>query len=92
MVVIVCDDSHGQDGRPTADVENDLVLEKMLVLHNGIHVRPCPDFIFLYGATPRKLEFSPEAAGPDVTYKHLLVDPWRQRATAVSRVSGSGGE
>ena len=29
---------HGEDRGSAADVENDLVLKKVLVLHNGIHV------------------------------------------------------
>lgn len=38
---------HGKDGCTAADIKNNLVLENMLVLHNGIHVRPGADLIFL---------------------------------------------
>lgn len=41
-------DSHGENGSTAADVEDDLVLEDVLVLHDGIHVRPRANLIFLY--------------------------------------------
>lgn len=38
---------HGQDGGTTADIKNDLVLEDVLVLYNGVHVGLCANLIFL---------------------------------------------
>jgi hypothetical protein len=38
---------HGQYTRTAADIEDDLVLEKVLVLDNGVHVRPRADLVFL---------------------------------------------
>ena len=38
---------HGQDGRSAADIEDDLVLEDVGVLSDGVHVRPSADLIFL---------------------------------------------
>lgn len=34
----LCGNVHGQNGGTAADIENNLVLEEVLVLHNGIHV------------------------------------------------------
>lgn len=38
---------HAQDAGPAAHIENDLVLEEVLVLIDGISVRSCADLIFL---------------------------------------------
>lgn len=38
---------HGENGGATADIENHLVLEQVLVLHNSIHVGSSADLIFL---------------------------------------------
>ena len=38
---------HGKNGGTAANIENDLVLKNVLILHNGVHVRSCSDLIFL---------------------------------------------
>lgn len=38
---------HGENGGTAANIENDLVLKNVLVLHNGVHIRSCSDLIFL---------------------------------------------
>jgi hypothetical protein len=39
---------HGQNGGTTADIENNLVLKEVLVLHNRVHIRSGTDLIFLH--------------------------------------------
>lgn len=40
---------HGKNGGTATDIENDLVLEDVLVLDNGLHIRLGANFIFLFG-------------------------------------------
>jgi hypothetical protein len=39
---------HAKNRGSTSHIENNLVFEQMLVLHNGVHVRSSSDFIFLF--------------------------------------------
>lgn len=45
---------HGQDASTTSDVKYDLVLEEVLVLDDGVHIRAGADFIFLQRASGRE--------------------------------------
>lgn len=40
-------DVHGQDGSTAANIEDNLVLEDVLVLHDGVHVRARAHLVFL---------------------------------------------
>jgi hypothetical protein len=41
------DDVHGKNRGSAADIEDNLVFEQVLVLHDSIHIGACSDFIFL---------------------------------------------
>ena len=41
--------SHAQDGGAAADIEDDLVLEEVAVLVDGVAVALGPDLVFLQG-------------------------------------------
>lgn len=44
-------DSHGENSRSATNIKHDLVLEKVLVLQDGIHVGLGSNFIFLNDET-----------------------------------------
>lgn len=64
---------HAENTCSTTDVENNLVLEDMAVLVDGIAVRPGPDIIFLMREKKSVLYSIHHLIGAK-TYKHLLVD------------------
>lgn len=80
--------SHGKDGSPTSDVEDDLVLEEVFVLHNGVHIRPRPHLIFL---SPRPISRRTESGlsqatrkAEQCTHQHFLMNPFAKRKPNVS--------
>jgi hypothetical protein len=47
---------HGENGSAAANVEDDLVLEDVLVLNDGVHVRPGADLVFLRKGGKRSIQ------------------------------------
>jgi hypothetical protein len=77
---------HGENGGTAADIEDDLVLEDVLILHDGVHVRARTNLIFLYEAMPCQIPVCDKSmplgivglqvhgGGGSKTYQHLLVN------------------
>ena len=69
---------HGKDGRSASDVEDDLVLEQVGVLVDGIAVRLGPDFVFLFAA--RRVSRAPvgkSGGHGGSTHQHFFVDAFK---------------
>lgn len=77
---------HGEDGSAAADIENNLVLEEMTVLSDGVHVGPRADLVFLSDSievSRRPLHWvgSQEAEARCAIKDNWL---WRDKLTSIS--------
>ena len=67
-------DVHGKNRGSAADIEDDLVFEQMLVLHDGIHVGACSDFIFLQHVSSISRPWDME------THKHFFMNAFSNKS------------
>lgn len=62
---------HAKDGCTASDVQDNLVLEEMAILVDGVPVRPRANLVFLRRLLAGRCAAGHQGAG---THQHLLVD------------------